>query len=171
MSSPHIARSPLSPNLSLGDRFVLTFSSSLGLGYLPKAPGTWGTLLALPLWYGARHVATPSFALGVFALSLAAIFISSRAETIYGAHDVQRITIDEVAGMLVTVVGVPWSVPNVIVAFVSFRVLDATKPQPIRWVDRHVSGGLGVVLDDLLAGLVGCFFLHAYHRYFGVWFG
>lgn len=139
---------------------VLALSSAFGLGYLPKAPGTFGTLAALPVWWLLRDVSWPVFALvalGVFAF---ATWVSSWAERIYGGHDTQHIVIDEVAGMLVTVVGIPFTPINLVLAFIVFRLLDMTKPWPIRWFDDNVQGGFGVVVDDVVAGLFGCGILH-----------
>ena len=97
------------------------------------------------------------------------IRLSSLAERIYGAHDVQKIVIDETAGLLVTVIGVPFRWPEVVAAFIAFRVLDMTKPWPIRWLDRNVRGGFGVVLDDLVAGAVACGALHGARLLHGGW--
>lgn len=146
--------------ISWADRLVLTASSALGLGYLPKAPGTWGTFAALPLWWAMSDLTPLVFTAATAVMVLFAIAISSRAEAIYGAHDVQRIVIDEVVGLLCTVIGVPWRWPEIITAFILFRLLDALKPFPIRWFDDHVPGGLGVVIDDVVAGLIGCALMH-----------
>lgn len=150
-------------------RLILAASSALGLGYAPIAPGTFGTLAALPIWWAASDLSTAGFALVTLGVTLAAVVVSQLAERIYGSHDVQRIVIDEVAGMLVTVIGVPFRWPEVLAAFVLFRVLDATKPPPIRWFDDHVGGGFGVVLDDVVAGVIGCGLLHGAKVVAGGW--
>jgi phosphatidylglycerophosphatase A len=154
---------------SLSDRVVLALSSALGLGYLPKAPGTWGTLAALPIWWALRDVSWVVFAAVTVALTVVSILIAHRAEAIYGGHDVQHIVIDEVAGMLVTVVGVPFAWPEVLAGFILFRVLDSVKPGPIRWVDEHVEGGFGVVMDDVAAGAVGLVLMHVARLVLGHW--
>jgi phosphatidylglycerophosphatase A len=159
----------LAPPRSLADRLVLTLSSAFGLGYLPRAPGTWGTLAALPIWWALRDASWVVFAGVTLALTVVAVLVSHRAEAIYGGHDVQHIVIDEVVGMLVTVVGVPFAWPEVVVGFALFRVLDATKPGPIRWVDEHVEGGLGVVLDDVAAGVAGLVAMHVARLVLGHW--
>jgi phosphatidylglycerophosphatase A len=150
-------------------RFILTLSSAFGLGYAPKAPGTFGTLAALPLWWLLANLSLPVFVLAVVAITLFSIWVAHHAEAIYGGHDVQHIVIDEVAGMLVTVIGVPFAWPQVVAAFVVFRLLDALKPPPIRWFDDHVEGGLGVVIDDVVAGVVGCLILHLTRWLLGGW--
>lgn len=159
---------PSTPASAL-DRAVIGLTSVLGLGYLPWAPGTWGTLAALPLWWALADLSWAPFVALCLAVTAVAIAASHRAEKIYGGHDVQHIVIDEVAGMLWTVVCVPWRWPEVIAAFVLFRILDAGKPWPIRWFDRHVGGGLGVVIDDVVAGIIGCGILHGAARLYGSW--
>lgn len=135
------------------DTLTLTLTSVFGLGYAPIAPGTFGTLGALPLAYAMRDLAAGPFVGLTMALTVFAIFVSHRAESIYGGHDVQHIVIDEVVGFLWTMVATPFHWPQVVMAFVLFRFFDAVKPWPIRAVDRGVPGGLGVVLDDVVAGL------------------
>ncbi len=159
---PAAARSSL-------DQVVLTLSSAFGLGYLPLAPGTWGTLGALVLWWPMAALPTPWFAGATVVATLFAILIADRAEAIYGGHDVQLIVIDEVVGLLATVIGVPFRWPQILAAFVIFRLLDAFKPPPICYFDRHVGGGLGVVIDDTVAGLLGCALLHGARFYLGGW--
>jgi phosphatidylglycerophosphatase A len=152
---------PVTPSATrLGRTLTLAASSALGLGYLPVAPGTWGTFAALPIWYACADWSVGAFVALTAAAVLCAIAISSRAEAIYGEHDVGRIVIDEVVGLMCTVIGVPWRLPEIIAAFLLFRILDAFKPPPIRWFDTHVQGGFGVVIDDVVAGLIGCALLH-----------
>ena len=93
--------------MKVGRSAVLTASSWFGLGYLPKAPGTWGTLGVLPLWWLLS--AQPHWQFVSFTVLFAcfAIWASGRAEKIYGAHDVQKIVVDEVAGLLVAAIGIP----------------------------------------------------------------
>ena len=148
---------------------ILGFSSAFGLGYIPVGPGTFGTLAAIPIWWWlARYELAIAIAVTLAIVGFS-IWISELAERIYGTHDVGKIVIDEVAGMLVTVVGVPARWPEIVAAFILFRVLDITKPPPIRWLDKHVQGGLGVVLDDVVAGVVGCAILHAARFVHGGW--
>lgn len=141
-------------------RLILAGSSFFGLGYLPWAPGTWGTVGALALWWLLAPLSLPLFVAATVVISLFAIWISGRAERLYGDHDVGHIVIDEVAGLLCTAVGIPFQWPYVLVVFIVFRALDMWKPWPIRWFDRHVEGGLGVVIDDVVAGVIGCGLVH-----------
>ncbi|MCK5688300.1 phosphatidylglycerophosphatase A [Myxococcota bacterium] len=151
------------------DKIVLSLSSAFGLGYMPKAPGTFGTLAALPLWWLWADLPIYIFIAIVAAFALFSIWISHLAEGIYGAHDVQRIVIDEVAGMLVTVIGVPFAWPQLLAAFALFRLFDATKPWPVGYIDDNVPGGLGVVVDDLAAGLMALAVMWGLYFAFGGW--
>lgn len=156
---PGASRRPL----SVTDRAVLTLTSAFGLGYAPLAPGTFGTLAGLPLWWTMADFTLPTFTAVVAAACAAACWLSGRAEEIYGAHDVQRIVLDEVVGLLCAAIGVPFHPSTALAAFVCFRLLDACKPGPIGWVDARVMGGTGVVLDDVAAGLLTCALLHGAH--------
>ena len=144
------------------DRLVIAFSSAFGLGLIPVAPGTWGSLAALPFWWlldGASPASWLVTVLGVFAF---AVWISNHAERLYNRHDVSAIVIDEVAGMLVCVIGIPFSWTTATVGFLVFRGFDIVKPPPVRWFDTHVKGGLGVVIDDVVAGLMGLAVMHGF---------
>lgn len=148
---------------------VLCASSVFGLGYLPVAPGTWGTFAALPIWWATSTWPVSTVIWMTLLAVLLAIWISSAAERYYGAHDVGHIVIDEVVGLLCTVIAVPWRLPQILCAFVLFRLLDALKPAPISYIDARVDGGLGVVLDDVVAGLLGCAILHSACYLYGGW--
>jgi phosphatidylglycerophosphatase A len=155
--------------LTASRKAILAITSVMGLGYLPKAPGTWGTLAALPIWWALQDVSWGMFILITVVATGIAVVASDVAEKIYGSHDVQHIVIDEVVGMMWTVIGVPWRMPQVVVAFVLFRLLDSLKPWPIRWFDEKVHGGFGVVIDDVVAGCVGCALLHTVAYFMGEW--
>jgi phosphatidylglycerophosphatase A len=134
-------------------RLAVILSSGLGLGYIPVAPGTFGTLWGVLLFYLARRLPFPWFLSGTVLFFLFAVWVAHGAEKKLGGHDSQIIVIDEVAGYLVTVLGLSFSWPIAIAGFLLFRCFDIVKPFPVRWADRRVSGGLGVVLDDILAGV------------------
>ncbi|MEE2959982.1 MAG: phosphatidylglycerophosphatase A [Myxococcota bacterium] len=145
-------------------KLILFFSSAGGLGYVPKAPGTFGTLAALPIWWLCADLSLPIYASICVVSTLFAVWISHRADEIYGSHDCGKIVIDEVVGCMVAAVGIPWEWRWVLATFILFRVLDILKPPPIRWFDRNLDGGLGVVLDDIVAGVIASGILNlAYH--------
>ena len=136
-------------------------TSLFGLGYLPVMPGTWGTIGAVGVWWLLAPLSGPAFVAVTAGSTLVAIGLCHAAEKLYGSHDVQHIVIDEMVGLLATVMFVPFRLPQVVAAFLIFRLLDTLKPWPIRLIDAHMPGGPGVVLDDTAAGLVGCLLLHA----------
>ena len=128
------------------------FASWFGIGLLRPAPGTWGSLVAILIWYFAEflhssiHIILPIFILFSW-------LICSQASDDSESKDNSAIVIDEVAGMLVTLSFVSHGVTTYLAAFLLFRLFDIWKPWPISWVDNNVKGGLGILLDDLIAGL------------------
>lgn len=127
--------------------------------WAPFAPGTFGTLLALPLFYGLSFAPLGLWAAAVVLMSVFAVLICRYQEQNSLQHDPKSVVIDEVAGYLVATWALPWNLPVVIASFALFRLIDALKPGPIKWVDRKVKGGFGTVADDLLAGLAANFIL------------
>jgi phosphatidylglycerophosphatase A len=132
----------------------------LGSGLAPKAPGTWGTLAALPLvWWLAESVSYALFIGLTLAAFLLGIYVCGMASRAWQAEDHPAIVWDEWVGLAVTVAFLPeltWH--TMLAAFVAFRFFDILKPWPISWLDAQVKGGLGIMLDDLVAGLMagGC---------------
>jgi phosphatidylglycerophosphatase A len=150
-------------------RAVLWLTSWFGLGYMPFAPGTWGTLGALPLWWLWRDWPWQWQLCFAGSLTLVAIWLADIADGVHAQHDSGHIVIDEVCGLLFTVVAVPFRTELVVGAFLLFRALDIWKPGPVRRIDRSLGGGAGVVLDDVLAGVLGCALLHAGRLLWGWW--
>jgi len=134
-------------------RIAVFLSSGLGLGFLPKAPGTFGTLWGVLLFYLGRHLSWQIFAAATVVAILLAILISHFAEKSLGTHDSSHIVVDEIVGYLVTVVGFSFDWKVAIWAFFVFRFFDIAKPFPVRWMDQKIPGGAGVVLDDVGAGI------------------
>jgi len=125
----------------------------LGSGATPKAPGTAGTLAAVPLYLLLQPLSAISYLLVVVAMFVVGIWLCGKTSKDLGVHDHGGIVWDEWVGLLVTLWLAPpgwlWVLPG----FALFRIFDILKPWPIGWLDRQVSGGLGIMLDDLLAGL------------------
>lgn len=145
-----------SETLSIRVRLARLLATAGGLGYAPVAPGTVGTAAAIPLAWLLAGVPTFHYVALVTALVAASIWAAHQADRSWGTHDSGRIVIDEVAGYLLTVVAVDRSSVILLLAgFVVFRAFDIAKPPPVRWIDRRLAGGYGVILDDVAAGLLG----------------
>ena len=127
------------------------FATWFGIGLLRPAPGTWGSFAALLIWYFTEflhptaHVILPIFILFSW-------LVCSQATKDSDSKDHSAIVIDEVAGMLVTLSFVSHGIMTYLFAFLLFRLFDIWKPWPISWVDQNIQGGLGILLDDLIAG-------------------
>lgn len=124
-----------------------------GSGLAPKAPGTFGTLAAVPLYLLCVQLPWLAYLTVVALAILIGIWACGESARKLGVHDHNGIVWDEVAGFLLTMALVVPSVANVVAGFVLFRFFDIVKPWPIRWLDRHVHGGFGIMADDLLAAV------------------
>lgn len=124
-----------------------------GIGRLPKAPGTWGSLAALPFaWILTEWGGPIALVLGAGAVFLAGVWAAQQLEKADGIKDPGYIVIDEVAGQWLTLAAVPADPVLYGIGFILFRIMDIAKPWPVNWLDRNVAGGLGVMLDDIGAG-------------------
>jgi len=133
--------------------FTLLLATGFGVGYSPIAPGTLGTLIAIPVYYFLSNIHSPIYELTLVAFFFLSSWISENAQQYLGKKDDQRIVIDEVMGLLVTMLWVPKTILFVIFGFFLFRFFDILKPFPIRHLQRKWKGGYGVVFDDVLAGI------------------
>ncbi len=136
-----------------------------GSGLAPKAPGTFGTLAALPFFFLAHLVGGQTAVLLVAAIFfVVGIWASDVAGKALGVSDHGSIVVDEIAAYLLVLAFAPLSIAGVIVAFILFRVFDIVKPWPISVADRRIKGGFGVMFDDLLAAIysiIGLWFLRS----------
>lgn len=126
-----------------------------GAGLSPVAPGTVGTLVALPLYLLLQGLPIPVYTALTFVLAIAGFWICGTAASELGVHDHPGIVWDEIVGYLITMLAAPKGWPWVIAGFVLFRIFDVVKPWPCGWFDRNVSGGVGIMLDDIVAGIYG----------------
>ncbi len=125
-----------------------------GAGLAPLAPGTVGTLVAVPWYWGLKSI-HPGLFLAAIALGLVVgVYVCSRVSHDLGRDDHPAIVWDEVVGYWIAMVGTPLTWQYALAGFVLFRLFDVWKPGPIGWIERKVSGGLGVMLDDVLAGVM-----------------
>ena len=132
-----------------------------GAGLAPRAPGTAGAAAAIPIYLVVASQPLATY-LAVVALVIAAgVWASGRTARDLGVPDHPGIVLDEIAGFLVTMTALPLDWRWIVAGFVAFRLLDIAKPWPISLADRRVGGGLGIMLDDVIAGVVACAALHA----------
>lgn len=122
------------------------------IGRIPFAPGTFGSLIGIPLAFGLSRVGIPAALAVTVLIILLAVWAAHSAEQQLGQKDPGCIVIDEIAGMCVALVGIPFSWSTGVAGFFVFRVLDIFKPPPVRQLERHLRGGWGVVMDDVAAG-------------------
>ncbi len=131
---------------------VLLLAFGMGAGLMPRAPGTAGTMAAIPLYLWFSQYPWQVYLLLVLAVSVSGVWICQQASARLGVHDHPGIVWDELAGFLVTMIPATSSWIWVVAGFLLFRLFDIWKPWPISWADRTLRGGLGIMLDDLLAG-------------------
>jgi phosphatidylglycerophosphatase A len=134
-----------------------------GSGLAPKAPGTFGTLAALPLvWLMSAYTPFITYLVITALTCVVGVWICGKTARDMHVHDDSSIVWDEIAGMMITMIAVPLTWQYLLAGFVLFRLFDIVKPWPIKYLDRQVHGGLGIMLDDILAGLCSLGLLHLY---------
>ena len=128
------------------------FSFGFGSGLLPYAPGTWGTLITYPLYYLVTGYGIPYIPFFII-YTLVSCYSAGYTANKMGEHDAASIVCDEISGYLFVLYFVPHTMMYYIFSFLLFRFYDIKKPYPIRQLDAKVTGGIGIVIDDLLAGI------------------
>jgi phosphatidylglycerophosphatase A len=131
-----------------------------GSGLVPVMPGTFGSLAALPILYAMGFVSLQIFIVITVVSFLVGIYLCGKTAGDLKVHDHGSIVWDEVAGMMVTFIAVPINPLSLLLGFLLFRFFDILKPWPIRVFDRHVHGGFGIMIDDIVAGAIACACLH-----------
>ncbi|HYN77149.1 MAG TPA: phosphatidylglycerophosphatase A [Lamprocystis sp. (in: g-proteobacteria)] len=139
----------------------------LGSGLVPWAPGTFGTIAAIPLYLILALLPLGGYLVALAVVIVLGVWACDRTARDLGDQDPGAIVWDEFAGLLVTLAGAPAGWGWVVAGFVLFRGFDILKPWPISWLDRRLTGGLGIMLDDLAAGLAAWACLHFVSRAFG----
>ena len=135
------------------NELFMAIATGCFVGKLPKAPGTWGSLAAFVPWFFIRGLSLPLYLTIVAALFLVGFFAAGAAEKIMDQPDPGCIVIDEIVGMLITLTLAPAHPAAWLLAFILFRLFDILKPFPVSWLDRHIHGGMGIMLDDVMAGI------------------
>lgn len=125
----------------------------LGSGTMPFAPGTFGTLMAIPFYLLFRPLPVMAYIAVVIFFIIASSLICERASRDIHIHDHPGMCLDEFAGFFVTMIAAPHSLTWIILGFFLFRFFDIVKPWPISFIDQHIHGGIGMILDDVVAGL------------------
>jgi len=154
--------------MTFKQRIVIFFSSGFYIGKVPVVPGTFGSLVGLIFCLVLSRLDIV-FVLCSIAFTIAfSIWISDQAERLLARKDPGEIVIDEIAGMMVTMAGLPFTVFSVVFGFMLFRILDILKPFPIRYLEKKVPGGAGIVMDDIAAGVMGNIVLRVILHFMGV---
>jgi phosphatidylglycerophosphatase A len=153
---------PQGPNLR-NPVHLLAFG--LGSGVSPVAPGTLGTLVAVPLYLLLEPLSLFSYLVTVAVAFVAGVWLCDQTSRDLGVHDHGGIVWDEIVGYLVTMALAPEGWLWMLVGFVLFRIFDIFKPWPIGLLDKHVEGGFGIMVDDLLAGIYALVAMLLLHRW------
>lgn len=141
-------------------------SLGFGSGLSPYAPGTAGTLAAIPLYLLLSMLPPLAYGLATLFAVVLGIYLCGRTSKALGVHDHGAIVWDEFAGLFITMLFAPVSVVTVVLGFCLFRLFDILKPWPASVIDTRIKGGLGIMLDDVVAGIYALLVLQAYLRFF-----
>ncbi len=137
-----------------------------GSGLAPFAPGTFGTLMAIPLYLLMIHLSLASYLILVAIVCVAGIWICDKSSKLLGVHDHGGIVWDEFAGFFITMIAAPAGWLWILIGFALFRLFDIWKPWPISLLDKKVEGGLGIMVDDIVAGVYALICVQALHSFF-----
>lgn len=135
-------------------------SLGFGSGLAPKAPGTFGTVAAIPIVGLLSYASLSVFAAFIVIGTLVGIYFCRKTADKMGVHDHPAIVWDEIIGYSIAMFAVPFEWPYVLAGFVLFRFFDIVKPWPIGWADKSLHGGTGIMVDDVLAGAISSIILH-----------
>jgi phosphatidylglycerophosphatase A len=144
--------------------FLVSLATGFGVGRLKSAPGTWGSFAVLPLavllmFFPIFHMMFCVLGFIIATLSAEA-YLSEDSQDGAPNLDPSEVVVDEMLGVLISLVWLPMSVTSVVLAFLLFRLLDILKPFPISWFDKRGKGGVGIVADDVVAGVLANIGVH-----------
>jgi phosphatidylglycerophosphatase A len=142
------------------------FAFGFGSGLASKAPGTFGTLAAVPIYGLIQELSWPIYASWLIVTFALGVYWCDRAAKQLGVHDHGGIVWDEFVGLWITLFLAPKSWVYVALGFVLFRFFDIVKPWPINWLDQKVTGGFGIMIDDVLAGIYAFICLQTVHYFY-----
>lgn len=135
-------------------------ATGFGAGAAPYAPGTVGTLVAIPIYYVMQLASLPVYTVIMAVMIFVGFWLCEVTNKANGVHDHPSIVWDEIVGYLLTMWAVPANYMWIILGFLLFRLFDIWKPFPISWINDNVGGGVGIVVDDLMAGVYAAIVLH-----------
>ena len=145
--------------MNFRDKAILFLATGGRTGDIPFAPGTFGTIVGLLPCFLISGMNTGGALIMILIFIAGAIYVAHRAEALLKQKDPGCIVIDEIAGLMVTLWGLPFSMLPVISGFILFRLFDIAKPFPIRLIEEKIPGGAGIVMDDVVAGIYSHFAL------------
>lgn len=144
---------------------IMLIATGFYSGYLPKAPGTWGSLVGLGLFFLLHSLSLPIYLAVLAGLFLVGFLAAGEAEKIMDNRDPGAVVIDEIVGILITMTAVPAAPLTMILGFILFRIFDIAKPFPVNFFDQRFHGGLGIMLDDVVAGIYSLVILQLIVRF------
>ena len=131
-----------------------------GSGLAPKAPGTFGTLAAIPIVILLSNASLAIYIGLTVLFAIVGVHICGQAARNVGVHDHPAIVWDEIVGYMIAMIAMPINVYTLFLAFVLFRIFDIAKPWPISWLDKHCKDGFGIMIDDIVAGIAALVIMH-----------
>lgn len=134
------------------NHWVHFLAFGFGSGAAPKAPGTFGTLAAIPVYLLLAQLPMPAYLAVIVVAFVLGIYLCGQASRDMGVHDHGGIVWDEFVGFWITMIAVPTQWMWIVIGFILFRFFDIIKPFPIGWFDKRIHGGLGIMIDDVIAG-------------------
>jgi phosphatidylglycerophosphatase A len=146
------------------NRVAIFLASGFGSGFVPLAPGTWGSLVGVALVWKFWPQSVFTQCVYVLLWGALGVWVSDVTCQYYKEDDCQKVVIDEIVGLMITMIGIPITGYGLAIGFVLFRFFDVVKPVPANWVDKKLHNGLGVMLDDVVAGLYGNLIMHLMMR-------
>ncbi len=149
------------------NKLIIFLATGFYAGYLPYAPGTFGSLIGVGLFLIINSLSPVYYLIVFFLLFSLGVYISDRAEALFAKNDPSQIIFDEMIGLLVAMALIPSGIGWIVAGFFIFRFFDIFKPYPIRDIEKRFNGGLGIILDDVAAGVYTNILLQAVRLYVG----
>ena len=125
----------------------------LGSGTFPFAPGTFGTLMAIPFYLAMQPLSPLHYFILLVIITVGSMWLCDKVSKEINVHDHPGMCLDEIVGYLVTMMGAPFGLGWIILGFILFRIFDILKPWPIGFIDKKIHGGFGMIMDDVMAGI------------------